>query len=203
MEKIPPIIRSIALVCLSALVFAVGGLGMTDGSNPVLLLLALATMLYYFMELCAIIYRFIRYRVVDDAEKQLKWVLYQQNHQIEFKVVAVLRRFALAGCIALVVSVFVKHLSSDLLTSVEWKGWSPTAVALGFMRSSLIMLPLLLIMTFVKSWYIMHTNWEGADSSFTIFYKYLSRDFSVPGEFAQRILYAAAIALAVGSVLVI
>lgn len=197
MGKIPVIIRSIALVCLAALLFTVGGMGMTDSSNPVLLAFALGALLYFLLELCAIAYRLLRFRKIDDPEKQLKYVIYTQNHQLEFKVVAILRRFALAGAIALVVSLFVKHPSIGFLSGIKLAGLSIADIAKGYTQSSMLLLPTLLIMTFVKSWYVMHTSWGGSQSTSSIFVKYVSQDFAVPENVVELALYVAAIACGV------
>lgn len=201
MGKIPVVIRSITLVCLAALVFAVGGMGMTDSNNPVLLTLTMTSMLYFVLEVCAIVYRFLRYRNIDDSKKQLKWVMYQQNHQLEFKVVAVLRRFALVGTIALLASIFVKNAGFGFLSNIKVAGLGLADIAKGYTQSSIALLLMLLVMTFVKSWYVMHTNWEGSYSTFTIFRKYISQDYTVPESIVEKVLYIAAILFAVVSVL--
>ena len=202
MSMIPIVIRNIALLGLAAFMYAVSGLGMNDANNPLLAVLALCFLSYFVLELLAIIYKLIRYRKIEDSDDALRVATYKQNHQLDFKVVAVLRRFAVAGVVALIVSVFVKHLSFDaVMNNQNAVGLAKYAIA--YFRWALIMLPALLIMTFVKSWFIMHDKWEGSYSTFSIFVKYISQDFELPEDLAEKVLYMAATALAVGSIVII
>lgn len=125
----------------------------------------------------------------------------QQNHQLEFKVVAALRRFAFTGAVALLVSLFVKDAGFGFLSDVKAAGLNGADIANGHMRSSMILLPMLLVMTFVKSWYVTHTSWEGSYSTFTIFLKYILQDFAIPGNTVELVLYIAAILFAIICVL--
>lgn len=202
MGMIPIIIRNIALIGLAAFMYAISDLGMNDAGNPLIAVLALCFLLYFVLEFLAIVYKFIRYRKVEDPDDVLRVATYKQSHQLDFKVVAVLRRFAVAGVVALIVSVFAKHLSFDtVMDNQNADGLARYAIA--YFRWSLIMLPALLIMTLVKSWFIMHDKWEGSYSTFSIFVKYISLDFELPENLVEKILYIAAVALAVGSVLII
>ena len=202
MSMIPIVIRNVALIGLAAFMFATSGLGITDANNPLLAVLALCFLMYFVLELFAIVYKLIRYRKIEDSDDVLRVATYKQNHQLDFKVVAILRRFAMAGVIALIVSVFVKHLSFDTVANGQNPG-GLAGIAIAYFRWSLIMLPALLIMTFVKSWFIMHDKWEGSYSTFSIFGKYMSLDFGIPENMVEKILYVIAVALAVGSVLAV
>lgn len=138
------------------------GIIAAEGGNIKGVLLVLP---YFLMELFAILHRVLRFRTkqIDDAgsERQLRFVgYYQPRHVLDLKFVAFFRRIFFVLTIGVIVKYFISHDKTYL--------WIPALFVT------------LIIITFIKVWYIFGTSWPGSYSVFTLFGKQIGLDFVYP-----------------------
>lgn len=122
------------------------------------------TIPYLVMEVCAILHRWLRFSARQiskhGSSRQLKYIIFMDQHLIDLKFVAFFRRIFLVLSIGVLVKVFVGGYEKYL--------WIP------------IMLVLLNIITFIKGWYIFRTYVEGSYTSFYTYKNQISKDFLYP-----------------------
>lgn len=175
-EKIISVIRSVALVGAMLFVLWIVGFG-ADVKDTVVLLLFLVTILFAVLEILGIIYHQIRAGRAKTAEQQEFIMAFFLNNHYEISVTAYLRRISLLGFVSLLICISALNVDSDFITAFRFTGGNFEQYFLAFLKWSVVALPIMIVLTILKAWYILPHLGTGAYSIPTILLKTIGSDF--------------------------
>ena len=185
-ERTISVLRCIALICAMAFIYILIGLNVGP-SSTLATILFLSVVVFVVLEICGIIYRCIRAGKAQTEEQQKFIMLFFCTNLPDIYVTDSLRRIAGLGIIALIICA-VLGKPVDLLLNSQYAGVSLVQLFAAYLKWSVIVFPIIVLLSILKRWYIMPHLGEGAYSMGMLIWKMIKSDFACLFYSAKRLL---------------